>query len=220
MVEFDDWKQYYQQILRSFNFDQDKDEQSAILLSEVMQSPFLNISELEDLLYGRHVYIFGAHESVEAGIQFILEEQIKGIFLAADGAITPMLKNGLQPDLILSDLDGNAEDLKYFNSKGVPIIIHAHGDNLDLVQRYGGQFKHSMGSTQSQPFGHIQNFGGFTDGDRCVFTADHFGALTITLVGFQFDTVGSFSFSTMPELKLQKLSWAKKLISLFEVEYL
>ena len=56
-----------------------------------------------------------------------------------------------------------------------------------------------MATTQSAPFGEVHNFGGFTDGDRCVFLADHFAATRIILCGFNFTEVGKYSFSSSDE---------------------
>ena len=38
------------------------------------------------------------------------------------------------------------------------------------------EIKNCIGTTQTTPFNKIQNFGGFTDGDRGVFLASHFEA--------------------------------------------
>ncbi|MCK4615208.1 MAG: DUF115 domain-containing protein [Thermoplasmata archaeon] len=122
--------------------------------------------------------------------------------------------------MIITGLDGRPEDLLYWNSKGVPLVVHAHGDNMESIRTLTPRFTHCMGTMQSRPFGEIYNFGGFTDGDRCVFLADHFGAFRIILLGFDFQHVGKYSFTTDPGMNLGKLNWARRLISLFEVEYL
>ncbi|MBU2617645.1 MAG: DUF115 domain-containing protein, partial [Euryarchaeota archaeon] len=67
-----------------------------------------------------------------------------------------------------------------------------------------------IGSTQSAPLKNVHNFGGFTDGDRCVFIAKEFGAESIALIGFDFED------SNVSEVKQKKLQWAKKLIMMCE----
>ena len=48
------------------------------------------------------------------------------------------------------------------------------------------KIKNCIGTTQTNPFNKIQNFGGFTDGDRGVFLASHFDAKKIILFGMDF----------------------------------
>ena len=45
-------------------------------------------------------------------------------------------------------------------------------DALPAVKK----FVNAAASTQGKPMGHVHNYGGFTDGDRCVFLADFLGA--------------------------------------------
>jgi len=55
----------------------------------------------------------------------------------------------------------------------------------------------------------LRNYGGFTDGDRAVCIAEHFGAARVTLAGFDFD-------NPIPDTpsKLRKLAWARKIIGM------
>ena len=69
-----------------------------------------------------------------------------------------------------------------------------------------------IGTTQAEPFPGIYNYGGFTDGDRAVFLAIHFGARKIILKGFDFDNPMGKPIIDM-ELKLKKLKYAKQLIA-------
>ena len=95
-----------------------------------------------------------------------------------------------------------------------PIIVHAHGDNkeqLNIVNK----FKNKIGTTQSKKFGRLENFGGFTDGDRCVFLAENFKAEKIILFGMDFgNTIGKYSKHVIKNrnLKLKKMSHGKKLL--------
>ena len=77
------------------------------------------------------------------------------------------------------------------------------------------QFKNCIGTTQSKPFSKIQNFGGFTDGDRGVFLANHYGAKKIILFGMDFgDKIGKFSNTKKSErkTKLMKLKRGELLL--------
>ncbi|MBU4189948.1 MAG: DUF115 domain-containing protein, partial [Candidatus Thermoplasmatota archaeon] len=94
---------------------------------------------------------------------------------------------------------------------GAIAMIHAHGNNINRLERYVPMFNGKLiGTTQAKPFDNIYNFGGFTDGDRAVCLSDHFGAKKIFLAGFDFKNVGKYSKSK--ELKMKKLGWAKRII--------
>ena len=94
------------------------------------------------------------------------------------------------------------------------MIVHAHGDNsekLNLVK----YFKNCIGTTQTKPKGNIHNFGGFTDGDRSVFLANHFKAKQIILLGMDFgNRIGRYSKTRVVNrtTKIKKLRRGKKLL--------
>ena len=219
MVDYPEWEPYYQRILKAFHYSRSEDEESARILDDLLFSPRFQPHVIAEIIHGQTVYIFGAHDSIEQDITEIQERAIHGVFIAADGACSAMREQGLRPHLIVTDLDGKSEDLLFWNRKGVPMIIHAHGDNQNRIRNLASSFTQAMATTQAQPHGDLHNYGGFTDGDRCVFLADHFAATRIVLCGFDYTEVGKYSFSTSSETKLKKLRWAQRLISEFEIEY-
>jgi len=90
-------------------------------------------------------------------------------------------------------------------------VIHAHGDNGPAVEAWAPRFTGPVvGTTQAKPVGGLRNFGGFTDGDRAVLMAAHFGASKINLVGFDFENP---SPKDDRELKKRKLDWAYMLVT-------
>ena len=91
---------------------------------------------------------------------------------------------------------------------GSIIVVHAHGDNIDSIVKKVPRLKRVIGTTQSRPLNNVYNFGGFTDGDRCVFLAKHLGAAEIKLVGFDYED------QSVTPRKRKKLSWAKRLIEI------
>ena len=103
--------------------------------------------------------------------------------------------------------------MKKISKKSI-FVVHAHGDNigkLELVKN----FKKCIGTTQTNSFSKVQNFGGFTDGDRSVFLASHFDAKRIILFGMDFgNRIGRFSNTKKSErkTKLMKLKKAKSLL--------
>ena len=94
------------------------------------------------------------------------------------------------------------------------MVVHAHGDNSERINlvKY---FKNCIGTTQTKPIGKVNNFGGFTDGDRCVFLADYFKAKKIILLGMDFGTrIGRYSKNKVENrtTKIAKLRRGKKLL--------
>ena len=110
-----------------------------------------------------------------------------------------LLKNKIQPDIIVTDLDGNISDQKKANDKSSKIIIHAHGNNIEKIKNYVPIFNREiLGTIQinPRPYKYLKNYGGFTDGDRAVFLSDHFQAKSIYLVGFDYNNqIGHYSFA-------------------------
>ncbi len=204
---YDEWEHYYRLILEDFGFDRQKDEQSARVLSKLIDGEEASEEDMRNLIRERLVTVAGDGPGLEDGI-----DGIEGVVIAADEATSVLLENGVVPDVVMTDLDGRIEDLVNANERGAVVVIHAHGDNQDAIRRYAGQFKGKvMCTTQSLPFGKIRNYGGFTDGDRGVFLADHFGASRIKLVGFDFDNPREKGKDL--EMKKKKLNWAYVLIN-------
>lgn len=71
-----------------------------------------------------------------------------------------------------------------------------------------------MGTTQVLPIPPLHNYGGFTDGDRCVFLASALNAKSITLAGMDFGAkIGKYSKKQFnPIVKRIKLQIAKNLL--------
>jgi uncharacterized Rossmann fold enzyme len=117
------------------------------------------------------------------------------------------------PEVIVTDMDGRVEDQIRAVELGSIALVHAHGDNIPKLKAYVPRFRACIGTTQARPFGRLQNFGGFTDGDRAVFMAEHLGARAAVLYGMDFQgEVGRYSFKEGGERKRKKLLWAERLI--------
>ena len=115
-----------------------------------------------------------------------------------------------------TDLDGNSKFLKA-EKNGAILVVHAHGDNTDILKKLVPKFRKLIGSTQVAPVENVHNFGGFTDGDRSVFLAEEFGAKKIVLVGMDFgNSIGKYSKEKVkdPELKKQKMQAGKRLLEM------
>lgn len=209
-MDYNEWKKYYNQILLDFGYSEKEDEKSAVLLSELLQGKKLGThKDLNNMISNRDVCVFGAGNSLQDDAKKVKKEN--AVFISADTATSLIMEKNIVPDIIVTDLDGLVEDQVTANKKGATVVIHAHGNNMDKLKQHIPMFDGKLiGTTQSKPFDSIYNFGGFTDGDRAVYLADHFCAKKIFLAGFDFENVGKYSKSK--ELKMKKLKWAKRLI--------
>ena len=218
---YKEWKPIYERIAKELNFPEEKENLAADVLNKILQKKkLISINKLEDFVAGKEVVVFGAGPSLETSIILHKETVIDKLMIVADGATSALLKNDILPDIIVTDLDGNINDQIKANLKGSKTVIHAHGNNIDKMKRYVSEFKGDIiGTTQinPEPFNNLNNFGGFTDGDRAVFLADYFGAKKIYLIAFEFSgELGKYSFpnNKNKKLKLKKLNWCKYLIDL------
>lgn len=214
-MDFDEWERFYREILLDFGFEREEDERSASVLSELLEgSKLASPDDLERLIRGRIVAVVGGARHLESELD---NKVTSDVLIAADGTTSTLLGRAITPDIIVTDLDGPVEDQIAANEKGAIAAIHAHGDNIPQIQAHVPRFPGKvMGTVQCRPFGHLNNFGGFTDGDRGVFLAAHFGAQRIRLVGFDFDEVG-FKDNCNRDVKLRKLKWAQTLISYLDI---
>jgi len=202
-MEFSEWEPLYMQILADFGFDRSEDERSARILSEMLREKRGTLQDLHDIISGRDVAVCGNAPSLAAEIESIRQEQV---VIAADGATTVLIANHRIPDVIVTDLDGIIDDIISANKRGSFVVVHAHGDNIPAVRSVVPLLDRMIGTTQSKPLDNIYNFGGFTDGDRCVFLAKAFHGGNVTLVGFDYDD------PAVSDVKQKKLRWAKRLI--------
>lgn len=201
-MDFEDWEPYYIEILEWFYFDREKDEEAANVLAGLL--PRDDVRILEGLCRERTVTVCGnaPYLKYELG-------RIEGTIFAADAASLVLWESGIRPDAVFTDLDGATDDYPIMNREGTVMIIHAHGDNIPLLRYWTQQFNGPVvGTTQARPFPPLHNFGGFTDGDRAVFTADHLGARRIIIIGFDLDD------QDVDIVKRGKLQWARRLLTL------
>ena len=206
------WATRYNEIVNDFGYSKKKDIQSSRLLDSLL-SKKTRITELKELIENESIFIIGAGPSLLSCIP-ILKKYNKITKIVADGATRALIENNLKANIVVTDLDGDISALKRVGKTNTIMVVHAHGDNLEKLY-IAKNFKKCIGTTQAKPFGKIHNFGGFTDGDRCVFLANHFKAKKIILFGMDFGTtIGSFSKTkiTNKGIKIRKLRRGKKLL--------
>ena len=206
------WESKYREILKDFGYSRKKDTQSCKLLDSLLPKK-IRIAEIKDLIEKKPVFVVGAGPSLPSSIS-ILKKHKKITKIVADGATKAIIENGLKPDIVVTDLDGDIKSLKKAGRTNTIMVVHAHGDNSEKIH-FVKNFKNCIGTTQTKPMGKVHNFGGFTDGDRCVFLANHFKAKKIILLGMDFGTrIGKYSKTRVISrtTKIKKLRRGKKLL--------
>ena len=207
------WLKHYDEIVKEFGYDPKKDYYSSTILSSLLGNRTILEKEIAKKI-NKEVYIIGNSASLSQELKMVGRP-----IIVADDAVKIVSEYGIIPDIILTDLDGDINTILEMNTKGTLVGIHAHGDNLHLLEKYVPKFKKNVfGTTQNKPLWNIYNFGGFTDGDRCVFLAQHFKAEKIHLIGFDFE-LPTRKEGKNSDVKKKKLAWAKKLIDLLKKEY-
>jgi uncharacterized Rossmann fold enzyme len=206
-MDFKEWEPHYIEILKEFGYSRETDERAARILDETLAGARIEPRVLERMLKSQEVSVAGNGPSLKDEIA-----RQKGLLITADEASSVAMQAGFGPDIIVTDLDGEVKDQIKANVRGAIVVIHAHGDNIPAIRRWAPLFRgRVMATTQSRPFSRVYDFGGFTDGDRAVFLANHFAASNIHLLGFDFEHPSPKDEN--PEVKLRKLAWAKRLIS-------
>ena len=204
-MNFAAWEPVYEAILDDFGYGRAGDERARAVVSE-FATPF-DLDRIDAA--GGSVAVVGAAPSLPDEIDRVDDADL---VFAASTAADVVRDAGISVDLFVTDLDKNPETARELTAAGTPVAAHAHGDNVDLLEEWLPRLDpaHTLATTQAAPVDAVYNFGGFTDGDRAAFLADHAGAADLRFVGWAFDdpAVG-------PE-KARKLGWAERLLHLLE----
>lgn len=215
-MRFIDWFPYYQDIRQQFGYSTEKDQNAASILSNMLKKKSLHLKMLQRKIAGRHVMVIGAGDSLIQNIKFVKKNR-KFVKIVADGATKALIENHIKPDVVVTDLDGDTSFLRKAERVGAIIVVHGHGDNIEELKKIVPTLRRVIGTTQVMPVENVYNFGGFTDGDRCVFLADEFGAEEIVLVGMEFgDRIGEHSKKSVEniQLKRDKMKVGKRLLEM------
>ncbi len=201
-MEFEDWEPFYVQIVDDLGLSRDADEAVAAELDQILGGIRATPEELRAAIRGKVVTVAGNGASLAADLA-----DAEGVLITADEATSVALEKGLRPSILVTDLDGDVKYQLRANAEGTIAVILGHGDNGPAVRRWAPQFAgRTVATTQSVPSGHLYDFGGFTDGDRAAYLADHFGAKEIRLAGWDFEHPSAKDDD--PVRKKRKLDWA------------
>jgi uncharacterized Rossmann fold enzyme len=201
-MNFEEWAPAYETILTNFGFDRAADERARDLLAD-LASPF--DPDRLAAFDGATVAVVGAGPSLPDEADAARDVDI---VVAASTAADVLADRGVAVDLMVTDLDKNVETAVSLSERGVPVAVHAHGDNVPAVRSAVPEFDADslLPTTQAAPTGPVRNFGGFTDGDRGAFLADHLGAADLRFPGWDFDD------DAVDPMKSKKLDWAERLL--------
>ena len=206
------WKKRYREILKELNYSEKKDKESSIILNSILKKTNVD-KKITSLIKGKTVFVIGSGPSLASAIPK-LKNYKKIVKIVADSSIKPLVANGIIPDIIVTDLDGDIKILEKIGKTNSIFVVHAHGDNIEKLD-FAKKFKNCIGTTQSIPFDKIKNYGGFTDGDRGVFLANHFQAKKIILMGMDFgEQIGKYSETKKSDrkIKIMKLKRGESLL--------
>ena len=206
------WKTQFNEIRKEFGYLEKDDLISVKKLDSILKGKNSK-NQLQKIIKGKTVFIIGAGPSLTKSLKHIKNSE-NVVKIVADGAVKALIEKNIKPDILVTDLDGDLESIEKIGKTKIPIIVHAHGDNfekLEIVKK----LKNVVGSTQTRKFGKIENFGGFTDGDRCVFLAEYFDARKIVLIGMDFgQKIGKYSKQRIADrkTKIKKLKFGKRIV--------
>lgn len=196
-MKLEEWFRIYIEIARDFGYSIDEDRRAARILKEIGKNKLLDKDVLREKLEGKDVAVVGG--AVEKPIK------CQRIITAGKSLTKWMNITSRIPDVHVTDLEEGAEILKKVEERGCVLVVHAHGDNIELIKKIVPELNFFVATTQAEPFDRVYNFGGFTDGDRAAIIAKEFGAKRILLHGFEFNAEG---------VKGKKLMWAKRILEL------
>lgn len=211
-MEYAEWAPEYARIRAAFGYPFDREVRSAEALRGLLPTAARRepLVRLGGRLRGREVIVVGfAPGAGPPPVWRLPPRATTPVLVVADGATQACLGAGLVPSVIVTDLDGPVPSEISANSRGALVLVHAHGDNLPALEAWVPQFPGELaGSWAGPPTPDLIDVGGFTDGDRAVFLAEHLGAERILLWGFDFDRIDEPD-PRLRERKIQKLSFAR-----------
>ena len=203
-MEFETWEPVYESILDDFGFGRAADERARDRMVSLLGGGS-TLAPADFEYTGQTVAIAGAGPNLEREAD---RAAAADVVIAASIAADRLADAGVAVDCMVTDLDKNPDTVARLTAAGTPVAVHAHGDNGPALERYVPAAEPSavLPTTQAAPTGTVYNLGGFTDGDRAAFLADHFGAAELRFAGWDFDD------DSVDPMKRRKLRWAERLL--------
>ncbi len=178
--------QLYTYVAEILELDPQRDRFATSILASYLDevNVFAVLNEVLERLEGKEIAIVCPGSNLDKEI--VEELASVGIeIVAVDGAMCVL--RDPTPKILVTDLDGVSRCFDRVEEIKPISFIHAHGDNIDLLQNYVPRALLSnvpiVGTTQVEPRIPVLNFGGFTDGDRALFISLSFRPKLVVLVG-------------------------------------
>ncbi|WP_227131124.1 6-hydroxymethylpterin diphosphokinase MptE-like protein [Halorubellus salinus] len=213
-MDFETFEPAYEAVLADFGFDRASDEHARDVLADL--APRGVLAAFEAVLGGRDVAVVAPGPSLAADLDAVAAaaDDTEGAVLAVSSAAPVLREHDVAVDAYVTDLDADPELAPVLTAEGVPSAVHAHGDNVPVVRDLMPECdrEHVLGTTQAapRPDAGVVNVGGFTDGDRAAFLADHVGARSLSFPGWDLDD------DAVGPMKAKKLAWARRLLAWLE----
>lgn len=211
-MEFSEWEPVYEAILSDFGFDRAEDEHARdVAAAFATQVDFENVAAEVGLTGGGTAAIVGAAPCLATDLDDFDPDSVAAV-IAASTAADVLSEAGVTVDCLVTDLDKNPGTATRLTHSETVVAAHAHGDNVPAVRRVLPTCDPdwTLVTTQAEPHGAVYNLGGFTDGDRAAFLADHLDATELSFLGWEFDD------ATVSPQKRRKLQWAERLLRWLE----
>ena len=227
-MKWSDWRPIYMDIVQRLELDVEMDRKATELLTNILEdtNPHPLLNQLQETIEGKSVVVCGAGPSLERHVQNLKtgSDLSELVIMAADGAVSVLLDHDIRCEVVATDLDGDIEHLMEMKRKGAILVVHGHGDNMEVVESVVPELGDVLGSTQVEPTHRAFLWGGFTDGDRACHIASKYSSEKIIFAGMDYGSlVGKWSKPSYDDhfiadkRKKIKLKIAQELISsLFE----
>ncbi len=184
---------HYPIVRESLGYSEQQDSMSRDVLSTILSSKeIIQPETISRILEDRIVVMFGAGPSLNSdlrGLMSLLQDR-RFPLVAADGAADALYEMGITPSMVVTDLDSCSVKNLERNSREGYVFAHAHGDNLDLVEKIVPRLGSRLfGTTQVKSVDRVVNFGGLTDGDRACYIISYYNPRAIIVAGMDYGVV-------------------------------
>lgn len=200
-MDFSEWDPIYTAIVADLGLDRAADKRARDRLAD-LTTPF----DPDRLAFdGETVAIVGG-----GPIANLAPARRADRVVAAGGGIG--CRHDVSIDLVVTDLDSAPDVVVELTHHGTPVAVAAHGDNILAIETHVPAMdrQNVLGTTQAKPVAHLLNVGGFTDGDRAAYIADHCGAESLVFLGWDLDD------PDVGPMKRRKLLWTQRLLVVLE----